>query len=125
MSTSARKDLETLLQADWAGIPALAGVRVIATERQLGVPTKPTALIRQKTIKRLPELPQSHRGHGILVTLISVYEDFDKAADELDVLVPAALGYFDTRYEHDGATSVLFVDRLAYDIPLRIPVKKE
>lgn len=125
MSTSARKDLEALLTADWAGIPALAGVRVIATERQLGVPTKPTALIRQKSIKRLPELPQSHRDHGVLITLISSYEDFDKAADDLDILVPAALTYLDTRYQHDGATSVLYVDRLAYDIPIRIPVKKE
>lgn len=125
MSTNILEDLAVMLRTDWADIPALDGVRVIATERQLGVPTVPTALLRRKSLTRLPQAPQSHRRHGILLTLISAFEDMDKAADELDTIVPAALDYFDTRFQSETATSVLYIDRLAYDIPLTVIASKE
>lgn len=125
MSTSARASFETQTRADWADIPALADVRVIATERNLGELVQPLALIRQRSIAREPAAPLSMRRYGMLLTIVSAHADMDAATDELDVLVGAAIDYLDTRYEHDAATAVMYVDRLAYDIPVTITASKD
>jgi hypothetical protein len=61
----------------------------------------------------------------LLLTLISPFEDFDKAGDDLDALVYAALDYLDTRYIHEDATAVMYGDRLAYDIPFTVTASKD
>lgn len=122
---SIRKDTATKFADDWKDIPALAGVRVIATERELDDVTKPTALIRQKTIARTPEAPQSHRNIGLLVTFISSHTDLDKAADQLDAIVAAALDYLDLEFRHEEATAVGYASRLAYDLPFTVIASKE
>ena len=122
---SIRTDLADALRTDWASIPALGGVRVVATERELDDVTVPTALIRQKTVTRTPQAPQSHRSIGILLTLISPHLDLDRAGDQLDDIVPAALDYLDPRYGHEEATAVGYAKRLAYDIPLTVIASKE
>lgn len=122
---SVRKDLEIQFSEDWADITALKDLRVIATERDLDDIQQSTALIRNKTLGKAPQLPNSHRKVGILLTLISGHIDADNAGDELDDLVDAALDYLDPRYLHEDATAVGYGDRLAYDIPLTILAKKE
>jgi hypothetical protein len=119
--TSLRAQLEAQLKTDWATIPALAGVRVIATEAQLDTPTQPTLLLRVKRVGKSPAAAMSHRRHEVLATLISSLEDVDQAMDQLDDLLEAALGYFDTRYLHGGADVVGYgAERLAVDIPLSV-----
>lgn len=126
---SVRKDLAAKLAADWATIPGLAAVRVVATERKIDPPQRASvALIRQNTIDRMHEAPTSHRTVGVLLTIISKYADLDKAADDLDTLVDAALDYLGTTFRHGTATAVGWGDpavRLAYDIPLTITASKE
>lgn len=123
---SVRKSVEAMLKTDFADIPELAELRVIATERNLDTPQQDTALIRQRSLRRLPEAPLSHRRVGMLLTIISAREDFDRAGDDLDEYVPAALNYLDKRFAPpDEATSVLYEDRLAYDIPFSVIASKE
>ncbi|KAA9105008.1 hypothetical protein [Microbacterium rhizomatis] len=123
MSTSVRAGFAAQLTTDWAGITGLVGVRVLATERNIDPPVQPTALIQQKSLGRLPEVPLSHRGYGMHITIISSHEDMDLAADELDILVPAVLDYLGTRHTHEPAVSGLYVDRLCYRIPLTLIAK--
>lgn len=122
---SIRADFADMLTAAWADIPALAGVRVIATERELDDIQTPTALIRLKTLARASYAPQSHRDVGVLLTLISPHIDADRAADELDDLTAAALDYLDTTCRNEGASIVGYGDRLAADIPLTLTASKE
>lgn len=122
---SVRKDIEAQLKADWADIPDLAPLRVIATERALDSINEPTALIRAKSFDRTPAAPQSHRNVGLLLTLISPHIDLDRAGDQLDDITTAALDYLDTRYSHDPATAVGYGDRLAFDIPFTVIASKE
>jgi len=123
---SVRKEYEQVLKTDWAAIPALAGVRVIATERGLDTLSQPTFLIRARSIGKTPEAPNSHRNVGFLGTLISPHQDLDRAQDQLDELVEAILDYFDPRALHDDAVSVGYDDtHMAYDIPLTILASKE
>ncbi|WP_341935516.1 hypothetical protein MRBLWO14_001168 [Microbacterium sp. LWO14-1.2] len=122
---SVRKEIETQLKADWADIAELAGVRVIATERELDDITVPTALIRGKSFALTPQAPLSHRNVGLLVTLISPHLDLDRAGDQLDDIVTATLDYLDARYSHDDATAVGYGARLAYDIPFTVIASKE
>lgn len=117
---SVRSDFEAELTEAWADIPALASVRVIATERPLDDIQRPTALIRQQSIARTPTVPNSHRTVTLLLTLISPHLDLDKAADQLDELVGAALDYISPRYSHDDAELADYGKRLAYDI--RVPI---
>ncbi|NYF29236.1 hypothetical protein [Microbacterium sp. JAI119] len=122
---SVRKDVEAQLGADWADIPPLAALRVIATERELDDITQPTALIRAKSYDRTPAAPQSHRNVGLLLTLISPHLDLDRAGDQLDDITTAALDYLDTRFSHEQATAVGYGARLAFDIPLTVIASKE
>lgn len=122
---SVRTEIADMLTADWADIPALAGVRVIATERAIDEIDQPTALIRVKTVGKAPAAPLSHRNVGLLLTLISPHLDLDLAADELDELTAAALDYLDTRFIHEDATTVGYVESLAVDIPLTVLAAKE
>lgn len=118
---SLRTDLADQLRADWASIEALADFRVIATERQLDAVAVPTALIRQKSIARLPTAPLSHVTTGLSLTLIAPYADLDLAADLLDDAVPAALDYLRPRYQADSATVADWSSKqLAYDIDLSV-----
>lgn len=122
---SVRHDLAETLTQDWATIPALADVRVVATERQLDELERITALIRVQSLGKHPAAPQSHRQVGVLITLISPSLDLDVAADELDDVLAATLDYFDSRFLYEDATSVGYADRLAYDIPLTLIAAKE
>lgn len=117
-------ELADVIRDDWTEIPALAGVRVIATERELDEIDVPTALLRVKSVGRSPAAPLSHRNVDVLVTLISPHLDADRATEELDVLLDAALDYFDTRYKHDDAAAVGYSDRLAFDIPISVMAAK-
>lgn len=119
------KDMEAQLTTDWAAIPALAVLRVIATERGLDDITQPTALIRTKSYDRTPAAPQSHRNVGLLLTLISPHKDLDRAGDQLDNITTAALDYLDTRFSHEQATSVGYDACLAFDIPFTVIASKE
>lgn len=121
---SVRTDLAAKLRNDWRTIPALAGVRVVATERALDDIKTPTALIRQTSIGKSPDMPYSHRQVGILLTLISAHTDMERAGNQMDNLVPAALDYLDTRFLHDDATAVGYGQRLAYDIPITVLAPK-
>lgn len=123
---SVRTEFEALLKADWAGIPDLAGVRVVATERDLDDIQDFTALIRARTLARFPEAPQNTRLVGLLLTLISPHLDMDRAQDDLDVRADAVFDYLGTRYRHGEATQTGWGDaRLAYDIPVSIIAPKE
>lgn len=123
---SVRKQIEATFKEDFAAIPALAGLRVIATERNLDTPERDTALIRQRSLRRLPEAPLTHNRVGMLLTIISAREDFDRAGDDLDELVPAVLAYLDKKFPSDDeASSVMYDDRLAYDIPFTVFATKE
>lgn len=121
---SVRSDFEAELTEAWADIPALASVRVIATERPLDDIQRPTALIRQQSIARTPTVPNSHRTVTLLLTLISPHLDLDKAADQLDELVGAALDYISPRYSHGEAELADYGKRLAYDIHVPIIAHK-
>lgn len=121
---SVRNEFAYMLSTDWAAIPALSGVRVIASEAFLDDVHTPTALIRMHNVDRMPTAPLSHRNYGMLVTLISGHTDLDQAADELDALVEAALDYFDSRYLHESATAMAYGDRFAFDIPVTVSAVK-
>jgi len=108
------------LRTDWASIPELAGVRVIATERALDTIAEPTALIRLKRMEREPKAPLSTRRVGLLLTLISPYIDLDRAGDQVEELIEAAMTYLGPRFPHDAAEVVGYADRLAADIPVTI-----
>lgn len=125
MSTSVRAQIASQFKTDWEGVPDLQRLRVLASERNLDIPSKPTALIRQKSVGVFPQAPLSHRSVRLLLTLISPFEDFDKAGDDLDALVYAALEYLDTRFVHEDATAVMYGDRLAYDIPFTVIATKD
>jgi hypothetical protein len=114
-----------MLTADWSAIPALTGIRVVATERELDDIQQATALTRGRSIGKAPAAPNSHRTVGLLLSLISPHQDMDRAADELDDLVAAALDYLDTRFLHEDATVVGYGDRLAFDIPISVLASKE
>ena len=122
---SVRTDVAAQLTTDWAAIPALAGLRVVATERALDDIQRPTALLRQSKIARTPSAPNSHRTVTMLLTIISPHLDLDKAGDQLDTLVTAALDYLDPRFIHDDADAVAYASRLAYDISISIIARKD
>jgi hypothetical protein len=123
--TALRKIIEAQFREDWADIAALAGARVIATERQLDDVTTLTALIKQKSVGRNPQAPKSHRNVGMILTIISARQDPDMAQDELDEVLPAVLDYLDPRYAHEEATAVGWTNsRLAYDIPFTVIAAK-
>lgn len=118
---SVRKVLEQELREAWADVPELAAFHVIATERQLDAINRPTALLRQTRIARLPQAPASRAvSVNVLLTLISPHADLDRAADQLDDAVPAALEYLRRRYLSAEAEAVGYLKLLAYDIPLTI-----
>lgn len=125
---SARSEFAAVLAEAWADIPALAGVRVIATERELDVIDRPTFVIRSRTIARAPQAPTSHRLVGVMGSLVSPHADLDKAQDQLDDLVDAVLDHLHTvpLTMPGEATSAGWTDsRLAFDIPITILAKKE
>lgn len=113
------------LRADWQSIPELAKVRVLAAERNVDI-TGPTAILRLKRLARFPQAPKTHRVAGVLLTLVSDREDFDRAADDLEGWTLAALDYLDTRYQPpEEAETVLYNDRLAIDIAFTAITEKE
>lgn len=117
---SVRKELETALTA------AFPDIKVIATEKALGDITKPTLLIRGRSVTLTDGAPLSHRDVGLLLTLISPHLDLDRAADQLDDLVIQVLDWLDPRYSHEPAAMVGWTTtRLAYDIPTTIIASKE
>jgi hypothetical protein len=122
---SARTDFAEAVRTDWAQLPALSGVHVIATESELDELDRPTALIRLRSIGRGPVAPMSTRVVSLLLTLISPHVDADRAADQIEELGDAALDYLGPRYLHDLAEVVGYGDRLALDIPLSITFAKE
>lgn len=122
---SVRAEVADMLRTDWADVPKLADVRVIATEREMDDIQTPTALIRVKSIGKAPSAPNSHRHVGLLLTLISQHLDAEQASTELDDKVAAALDYLDTTFMHGDADAVGYGDRLAFDIPLTILASKD
>lgn len=117
--------LAAQIAADWADIPALAGLRVIAAERNVDI-TRPTAILRQKRIMRFPEAPKTHRQAEMLLTIVSDRDDFDSAADDLDGWVYPALDYFDTSVRPpEDAEAVEYNKRLGYDISFTVIISKE
>lgn len=117
---SIRKQIEELFQTDWASIPVLKDLRVIATERELDSVDQPTALIRIKRMEREPSAPMSARRVGLLLTIISEHVDLDEAGDDLEDYAEVAMEYLSTRFMHDPVEVVGYGDRLAIDIPLTI-----
>ncbi len=123
---SIRADLAAKLRNDWRTHPTLKRVRVVSTERGLGTITTPTVLIRQKSIGKAKEMPNSHWAVGMMLTVITRHTDPEKGASELDDIVPAALAYLDKAFIHEDATAVGWgTDRLAYDIPTTVLATKE
>ena len=124
---SVRAEVAEKLRTDWADIPALEDVRVVARENTLDTPSVPTALIRHKSITRSEHAPMSHRDVGLLLTLISPHADLDRAMDQLEDLADAALDYLETSdFRHGEATTADWSDaRLSIDIPLTVFAKKE
>lgn len=122
---SIRHDFASQLTVDWATIPALEGVRVVATEREIDELEVPTCLVRLNGVGRAPSAPVSHRNVTLLLTLISPHLDMDLAGDEIEELIDAALDYLDTRFLHDDANVVGYNNRLAADIPVTILAEKE
>lgn len=122
---SIRKEVEQILKTDWADIPALAGVRIIASERALDTLDVPTALIRLKRIEREPSAPLASRRFHLLLTLISEHVDMDMAGDDLEELTAEALDYLGTKFLHEPAEIVGYADRLAADIPLIVIASPE
>lgn len=121
-----RADTAAQLTTDWADIPALAGLRVIATERPLDDVKVPTALIRWKTVTPFPQAPQAARNVGLLLVLISPHQNADDAADQLDGWTEAALDYLDTHIPHGDAEVTGWTgSRLAVEIPLTVTATKE
>jgi hypothetical protein len=120
---SVRKDFEALLTSDWAEIPALSGVRVLATEAPLDEVERPTALIRIKSVERHPQAPQGAFWHGFTLHLISSHFDPDRAADQLEELLEAVLDYFKPRplFKYEQAEFGLATEsNLAYLIPISV-----
>lgn len=123
---SIRASLAAKLRNDWRNHPTLKGVRVVATERNVGAIQAPTVLIRQKSIGKAKAAPNSHWSVGMLLTVITRHTDPEKGATELDTIVPAVLAYLDTTFQHDDADAVAYgPDRLAYDIPTTVLAPKE
>ena len=122
---SVRTEFSALLSSAWAGNNTLSQVRVIATESALDDTQQTTALIRFKSMTKAPSAPNSHRQVGLLLTIISGYQDLDLAADELDDILPAVLDYLDPLCLHDAAAVVGYGDRLAVDIPITVLASKE
>lgn len=123
--TTVPQALEAQFSADWASVPVLAKVKCVATEKAIDTPKVPTLVIRQTSIGRNPQAPLSHRNVGILLTIVSPHEDMDRAGVQLSELVEALLDYLDTRYAHEDATQVGYLDRLAYDIPTTVIAAKD
>lgn len=114
------------LREDWAAVPALAGLTVLAAERNVDI-SSATAILRQVSIGRFPEAPKTHRTAEVVLTIVSPREDFDRAAADLDGWVFAALDYLDVQYRPpEEARSVLYVNKyLAYDITFTVITSKE
>lgn len=114
-------DVAALLREDWAEIPELSGVRVLASQRDLDRITQTTALLRWQSTEREPSAPMSTRRIGVLLTLISPSSDLDAAGEELEALTEAVLDYLGTRFQHGPATVAAWSEsNLAVDIPLTI-----
>ena len=125
---SVRSGMADTMRTDWVAIPDLAGVRVIATQRALDEPSKPTALITSRFLTKSPNLPNSYRHVGLMLTLISPHTDLDKAQDQLDVIAEASLDYLEVQphvLDIDPATTVGWdSSRLAFEIPFTVLAKK-
>lgn len=120
---SVRTDFADLLRTDWAEIPALADVRVIATESGLDDVQQPTALIRIKSVERHPQAPQGAFWHGFTLHLISGHFDADNAADELEGLLESVLAYLRprTHIKYEKAEFGLATEsNFAYLIPISV-----
>ncbi|WP_336630773.1 MULTISPECIES: hypothetical protein [unclassified Microbacterium] len=123
---SIRADLAARLRDAWRTHPTLKRVRVVCTERNVGVISAPTVLIRQKSIGKAKEAPTSHWAVGMLITVITRHTDPEKGASELDDIVPAILAYLDKTFQHEDAEAVAYgTERLAYDIPTTVLAPKE
>lgn len=122
---SIRAELAANLRNAWKNHPTLKVVRVVSTERNIGVVTRPTVLIRQKSIGKAKEAPNSYWAVGMLLTVISRHTDPEKGATELDDIVPAILAHLDKTYQHEDAEAVAYgSERLAYDIPTTVLAPK-
>lgn len=120
---SVRTEFADLLRTDWEEIPALAGVRVIATESGLDDVQQPTALIRIKSVERHPQAPQGAFWHGFTLHLISGHTHADNAADELEGLLEAVLTYLKprTHIKYEKAEFGLATEsNFAYLIPISV-----
>lgn len=120
---SVRTEFADKLREDWAAIAALSFVRVVATEGPLDDVQQPTALLRIKAVERHPAAPIGAFWHTFTLHLISGHLDADRAADELEGLLEAALDYLKplTFVQYDRAEFGLATEsNFAYLIPLTV-----
>ncbi|PTT22615.1 hypothetical protein DBR36_01525 [Microbacterium sp. HMWF026] len=122
---SVRKEVAAKLAADWKTIPALAGLRVKATENLPDAIHEDLALIRQTSMGRAPQSPQGAWTVKLTLSIFSAHEDLDRAAEDLDGYVEAALEYLPKNFLHEDAELAKYENRLVYLIPLTITAKKE
>lgn len=101
--------------------------KVVPSERVPDSLDRPTLVLKQRTIARLPEAPQSHYTVGYFVTVVDDHTDFDAAETALDENVLAVWEYLMSlsNVHPKTATKALFADAyLAYDIETDLTVQK-
>ena len=121
---SVRSFLVEKFEADWAGILELADIHVEASQKDVVVNSRVTAVISQRGISRFPQAPVSQRLVNLTLTLISPLVDVDDGTDELEPIIPTVLDYLDGDYPNDGAEFGLVGERAAYSIPFSVISQK-
>ena len=133
VSAAIRKYTKAVAEPEWRkaihsrASSALEVLQVKVTERALDEVSKPTALIRSRSVGRSAATPISHRDVGLLLTLISPHTDADRAMDQLEDFTSEVLDWLDTSdIRHGDATTTAWDDsRLAIDIPITVFAQKE
>lgn len=118
-----RNDLAEVLRAE---IPRTW--ELITSERAFDVKNKTVVIIKQSAVARAPEAPIGVRWAEFTLTITSRYvSDFARAENDLDNTLTQLLNILDRQpLVWQTATKVLVNETyLGYDIPIRIPLKKE
>lgn len=110
-----------------AEYPALSGIKVVDSIRDLGQITAPTIVVKTDSYEKLAVAPLSKRQGNFTLTLISKHQDIDRAEDELDDLLELLLPALITSgVVWQSATQVGYGDsNLAYDITVTSILTKE
>ena len=121
---SVRSFLVEKFEADWAEIAELADIHVEASQKDVVVNSRVTAVITQTGITRFAQAPMSHRIVQITLTLVSPLADVDDGTDELDPIVSTVLDQLDGDFLPEGAEFALYGERAAYVIPISVISQK-